>query len=370
LGKNRTFQERVEKLRGLMREQAVEAILLRKRRSFAWITGGGSNHILNTTELGEADLLIFPGQVICLATKMEAARVKDEEMAGIDCEWVTPEWYEGTGSAVARLCRGKKIGWDAPPPSAWPVDGIDLASRIAQLAYVLDEEEIKRYRWLAQTAAKALEAACREIEPGMTEFEIEALLAANVIRHGIHPQVLLIATDERVFAYRHPLPTEKKLRKYAMLVICAERWGLVANATRCVHFGPLPEELAENRQKLAQIDLAMNLATRPGVPIREVFARGIGKYQELGYADDWRYLHQGGPTGYASREFLATADCDGAVQLHQAFAWNPAVRGIKSEDTILVGAEGNEFLSHTGEWPYIKLGHNGETYLRPDILLR
>lgn len=366
----RTFEDRVEKLRRLMQEQAVDGILLRKRRHFSWMTGGGSNHILNTAELGEADLLIFPEQVICIATKMEAARIKDEELRGIDCEWITPEWYEGTGSAASRICQGKKIGWDAPPLSALPVAGIDLGKQIAQLAYVLDEQEIKRYRMLSQTAAKELESVCREIEPGMTEFDIQALLAAKVMRHGINPQVMLVATDERVFAYRHPLPTEKKLQKYAMLVICAERWGLVANVTRFVHFGPLPDELAENKQKLAQIDLAMNLATRPGVPIRDVFARGIEMYRELGYENDWRYLHQGGPTGYASREFLATADCEGAVQLHQAFAWNPAVRGIKSEDTILVEAEGNRFLTHTGDWPYIKLVQNGQTYLRPDILLR
>lgn len=154
-----------------------------------------------------------------------------------------------------------------------------------------------------------------------------------------------------------------------MVVLCAERWGLVANVTRFVHFGPLPDVVRENRQKLAQIDLVMNLATRPDTLIQEVVRRGIRTYEALGFGDDWRYLHLGGPTGYAAREFLATPTCEGQVQLHQAFAWNPAVRGIKSEDTILVGADGNEFLTHTGDWPYISLEWDGQIYQRPDVMV-
>ncbi|MEW6698257.1 MAG: hypothetical protein ACOY35_01135 [Bacillota bacterium] len=64
--------------------------------------------------------------------------------------------------------------------------------------------------------------------------------------------------------------------------------------------------------------------------------------------DDWRFLHQGGLTGYAPREYLATMFSECIVQENQAFAWNPAIYGIKSEDTILVGVNENKFLTHTG----------------------
>ncbi|PWK06592.1 M24 family metallopeptidase [Tumebacillus permanentifrigoris] len=365
------MQERVEQVRTLMGAWELDGVLLRKRRSFAWLTGGRTNHIVNTSEHGVCDLLVLPDRVVCIVTQMEAARIRDEELAEMSIEWVVSEWYEGHAASIAKLCTGKSIGTDVEPESVEGLrDGVNLSSSLAELTYVLSEPQIDAYRWLAQRAARAVESLCQEIEPGMTEYEIQARLAAKVIKDGINPQVILIATDERIYNYRHPIPTGKVLRSYAMVVLCAERYGLVANVTRFVHFGALDRELEENRLKLAEIDLTMNLATSPGTPIRDIFFRGIEAYRAAGHGEDWRYLHQGGPTGYASREFLATPDCTGIVQVNQAFAWNPAIRGIKSEDTLLVRAEGNEFLTHTGAWKYIMMERQGQPYKRPDILVR
>lgn len=355
----------LEKVTGFLKEKGYDGVLFRKRSNFSWITGGKDNHIVNTTVNGVADLIIFADKKYCITSKMESARIHDEELEGSGYEFITPEWYENQDEVVRTLCAGKKMASDVVFA---PFD--EMASELAHLRFTLTAEEQDRYRWLAQKAARAVEETAREIQPGMTEFEIQAHLAAKVIKDGINPHVILVSTDERVFKYRHPIPTAKKLEKYAMIVICAEKFGLVANATRFVHFGPLPEELAENKAKLVQIDIAMNLATRPGTLIKDVLAKGFAAYSEVGYGEDWRFLHQGGPTGYDTREFLAVPDGPGIVHENQAFAWNPAIRGIKSEDTILVGAEENEFLTHTGDWVYIEVEKDGKTYLRPDILVR
>lgn len=365
-----TVNEKLEKLRQLMESMKLDGVLLRRRRSFSWLTNGKMNYIVTTTEEGVADLLIFKDRAFCVTTKMELARIREEELTDPNFEWVASEWYEGTDESIRKLCQGKKIGMDINPAKLPNVTGTDLSQELAQLAYVLNPEEIEHYRWLSRSVAQALETTCRSLEPGMTEFEIQALLGSKAVRLGIQTQVLLVATDQRIFRYRHPIPTDKKLERYAMLVLCGEKWGLVANATRFVHFGELSGELQENKEKLAQIDLAFNLATLPGVPIREVFRQGIEAYQRLGHPEDWRLLHQGGPTGYASREFLANLESEGFVQCHQAFAWNPSLRGIKSEDTILATENGPEFLTHTGEWTYIEIEKNGQQYLRPDILVR
>jgi hypothetical protein len=57
-----------------------------------------------------------------------------------------------------------------------------------------------------------------------------------------------------------------------------------------------------------------------------------------GSADEWRRHHQGGPTGYEPRDYLATAGSTAFVEERQAFAWNPSVPQLKCEDT-------------TGRWP-------------------
>ncbi|WP_409295781.1 M24 family metallopeptidase [Peribacillus sp. SCS-26] len=357
--------EAVERVRKFIEEKRIDGVLFRRRNNFSWLTGGKVNHIVNTTEFGVADLLVTPTTNYCITSKMESARIHDEELEGSGYEFVTPEWYEDQDAVVRGMCEGKKIAADIP------FDGfLDFGQELASLRYTLGAEEITLYRWLCQKAAKAVESTAREIEPGWTEYEIAAHLGAKVVKDGINPQVILVSTDERVFKYRHPIPTGKKLERYAMIVICAEKGGLVANVTRFVHFGELSQEIKENKQKLVSIDLAMNTATRPGAAIKDILQGGFDAYSEVGHGDDWRFLHQGGPTGYASREFLATPGVEGIVQVNQAFAWNPAIRGIKSEDTLLVGEEGNEFMTHTGEWVYIKAEHEGRAYLRPDILVR
>lgn len=365
-----TIQGKIKIIRDFLKEKDLDGVLLRKRRSFAWLTNGQVNYIFTSTELGVADLLIFEDKIYCITTKMEFARIQEEELLNLEVEWITPEWYEGHHGSIEKLCQGKIIGTDVCPATISLKAGIDISKDLAELSFVLGLEEIERYRWLSQTVARALEDTCRQLQPGMTEFEIQALLTSKVVRLGIQAQVLLVATDQRIYRYRHPIPTEKKLEKYAMLVLCGEKWGLVASATRFVHFGPISEELKHNKQKLIEIDLAFNLATRPGVPIKDVFRQGIEMYRKMGYEEDWRSLHQGGPTGYASREFLANFNSEGLVQEHQAFAWNPSLRGIKSEDTILVTQNGPEFLTFTGEWDYMRIERNGRIFLRPDILIR
>ncbi|WP_407312857.1 M24 family metallopeptidase [Desulfosporosinus sp. SB140] len=362
--------EKIAKIRHLMSTMNLDGVILRQRRSFSWLTNGKRNHIVTTTELGVADVVVLQDKVYCITTKMEFARIKEEELAGFDWEWITPEWFEGTEGVIKSLCQGKTVGMDVYPETIPDINGRNISRELAELSYVLDSDEIERYRWLSRSVAQALEKTCREIKPGMSEFEIQALLISKAAGLGIQTPVLLVATDQRIYAFRHPIPTEKKLERYAMLVLCGEKWGLIANATRFVHFGALSPELQKNKQTLAEIDLAFNLATRPGTPINEVFRQGIEAYKKWGYPDDWRYLHQGGPTGYASREFLANLDSLGVVQCHQAFAWNPSLKGLKSEDTLLVTESGPEFLTHTGEWEYLEIEKHGVIYPRPDILVR
>lgn len=362
--------DRISKLHIFIQEKNVEGVLLRKRRSFAWLTGGKINHIVNTTEAGVADLLIFKDATYCITTKQEAARIKEEEIPEWPGEWQTPEWFEGTEKTIRDLCAGRRIAVDGLPESVGLSNGINYSRELAELSFVLTGWEIQNYRWLANQCARALESTCREIEPGMSELTIQAHLVAKLIPLGINPQVALVATDERVYKYRHPIPTEKKLQDYAMIVLCGEKWGLVANATRFVRFSPLTSELAENRLRLAEIDLAFNLATQPNIAVKEIFYIGVEAYRKEGFGEDWRFLHQGGATGYAAREFLGTLEATERVHVNQAFAWNPAIRGLKSEDTLLVKAEVNEFLTHTGDWVYIGVQRGSITYLRPDILVR
>lgn len=363
--KGREVVKPIEKIRDLLTSKEVDGIILRKRNNFSWVTEGKVNHIVNTTEFGVADLIIFQDKKICVTSKMESRRIMEEELSDLGYELKECEWYESIDDLLVTVCADKKMVTDTAI-CGWK----DVSSELSNLRSQLSDREVEQYSILCQKAAIALEEVCYSIEPGMTELQIAGLVAAKVIPQGINPQVILVATDDRIMKYRHPIPTEKPLETYAMLVLCAETGGLVANVTRFVHFGELSSMVQENKRKLAKIDIAMNMATRPGVQVKDVFQTALNAYAEAGYPEDWRLLHQGGPTGYALREYLANMHSHAEIKENQVFAWNPAIRGIKSEDTILVGKSENTFLTHTGKWNYLEVEYKGRLYQRPDILIR
>jgi Xaa-Pro aminopeptidase len=188
---------------------------------------------------------------------------------------------------------------------------------------------------------------------------LAALLGGQAQQRGIQPIVNLIATDERIYQFRHPLPTGKILDKYAMLVLSGRRWGLVCSITRLIHFGPLNDDLHKLILATAQVNATMIAESRPGRNLSHVLVQGQKAYGSFGFPNEWQKHHQGGVTGYEPREYLATPGSLDVIVQGQALAWNPSITGAKMEDTILVGAQTNEILTSTQIWPEISIQISG-----------
>ncbi len=194
------------------------------------------------------------------------------------------------------------------------------------------------------------------------------LLAREALSRGVEPIVKMVGVDERLAHFRHPLPTDQRLRRQAMLVLAGRRWGLVACVTRMVYFGRMPEELHQKELAVARVDAHFIAATRPGRRLDQVLQEGIDAYQFYGYPAEWRQQEQGGLVGYQPRELVATLGLGEQVQAGQAYAWSPAVLGVRSEDTILVGEQDNEIITAIPRWPAIRVNVKGRTIDRPKIL--
>lgn len=339
-------RRKIEIIRRWMADRHIDALYLQTAGSFAWATCGASSYINTASTYGLASLLVTLDRQYLLTTNIEAPRLENEEKLGSQgWEFQTNFWYEGT-TAVADLARGLKLASDSPFPGS-----IDLSAELARLRANMTPEESLRFRELGKGCAKAMHAAALSVRPGQTEFEIGARLIAEAEQQGIQAIVNLIATDERISLYRHPLPTSKKLDKYAMLILCGRKKGLICSLTRLVHFGPLSDELKRKAAACAKVDATFINATQPGQTLGNIFEKAVSAYAAAGYAGEWQKHHQGGVAGYEPREYLAIPGSTDMVRNGQVYAWNPSITGYKSEDTVLIGETQNEVLTEIPDWP-------------------
>jgi len=350
-------------IQGLLEQYKLQALLLRRASSFAWATGGAAAYVNTASTEGSASLIVTPTGYHLITNNIEAPRLEQEErLKGQGWEFHVSPWY-AERDLISRLTRKSKLGADGSYPGAK-----DLSAEIARLRSHLTRYEVDRFRMLGRLCAAAMDTAARIVRPYMTEHEIAAILTQEAERRGVQPIVTLIATDGRIFAFRHPLPTTKRLERYVMLVLCGRRAGLVCSVTRLVHFGPIPDEIRHKAEATAHVDAALIAATSPGRPLGDVFQDGVAAYAQVGFPEEWRLHHQGGPAGYEPREFIVTPGATDLVSAGQVYAWNPSITGTKSEDTILVGEKENEVLTRMEEWPMLTIEVSGQLYQRPAIL--
>jgi Xaa-Pro aminopeptidase len=197
---------------------------------------------------------------------------------------------------------------------------------------------------------------------------VAARLMGKLYQKQIFPVILLVAFDQRAHRYRHPLPTAKTLEKHAVVSVCGQRDGLIAAAIRMVHFGQMPRELARKADAVVKISAQMFQHTRPGQKLKDILQKGLEVYEAQGYGPEWRLHFQGGVTGYNTREQKATLASDFPVLENQAIAWKPSIAGVKSEDTFLVLADGNEMITETGDFPGQSILLDGSSVRVNDVL--
>lgn len=344
-----------EQIRALLDESQKDRLHIQQTNNIAWFSAGADASIPANSETGVYSILVDRQRRTIVANTIEITRLRAEEnFEALGFDYQISDWYAETPLDLPNLISDH-------PNQAGPA--------VQRLRWILCEGEIERYRALGRDCADALEEAARAVSPGDTEFDLAARLDAACRRRGGLAIVNLVATDERISRFRHPLPTMKKLEKVAMLVVCMRRGGLIAAATRFAHIGALPAELEAKMRKAAAIDAAAIAASSPGRTLGDVFADLQAAYAAQNESDQWKLHHQGGLIAYRGRERIATPNDPTPIQDHQALAWNPSIVGAKSEDTILLDGTAFEIItSGTGGWPMIDIDTAGKRISRPWIV--
>jgi antitoxin VapB len=155
-----------------------------------------------------------------------------------------------------------------------------------------------------------------------------------------------------------------------MLNLCARRWGLCISITRFVHFGAMPQALQDAFGVAAEVNARLLAATKEGASAADLFRVAADSYAALGHPGEELRHHQGGATGYAEREWLATPAGTERVVNNEAFAWNPSVAGGKAEDTVVLRDGKIELLTRTPDLPVVSTRAGERTLESAGVLVR
>ncbi len=356
--------EKQRRLKALLAEQDLDALLISRHENIAWATAGIVDMRVGLLrETGVASLLITKeGRSYYLTTDNEAARLGEEEFAQLDFEPLIQPWYANDVQAsIKKIVSAGKVAGDMPL-------GATGAISLQPLRLDLTTSEVARYRRLGRYAADAASQVLLALRPGVSEMTMQAMLAERLISQGILPSVYLEAVDDRIRRYHHAVPRGGVLERFGMIGFCARRWGLTVAITRFVHFGAMPAELEDKFAAVAYVNARLMDATRTGASSNDLFTVAREAYESVGYAGEERMHHQGGTTGYVEREWVARPGGEERIVAHQALAWNPNLQGAKMEDTVVLQDGLLELLTGTPELPVITTRLNGIEYRSAGVL--
>lgn len=354
------LDDKTGRLAKLARESNLAGILLTTQTNFAWLTGGRTNRIDGSREPGAGNLMVrADGRRFVIANTIEMPRLLAEELDGGGWEAVDYPWTEehARPDTVARLAQrvagGERVGAD------WPVAGAIAIDRpITRARALLTDAEVDRYQRLGTDAGRIAGELCRALAPGDEERGIAARAEAGMATVGARAIVTLVAADDRIARFRHPVAGSRRWERMVMVVICAQREGLVVSLSRIVCAGRVPATMEKLTEANAAVLGRLLEATRPGARGQELFAVAQRAYSEAGYPGEETRHHQGGAIGYRTREWVAHPASEEEVQARQAFAWNPSITGTKVEETALSDEGGIRIITTTPGWPscLVKVG--------------
>lgn len=358
------IEAKQSRLNAFMDQNGWSAVLLSRHENIAWATAGQVEaRVALGGETAVCSLLINrQGQRFYIAPENEGPRLAAEEFDGLGFEPLLYPWIDNKTANLAHQAGGSKIGVDTAAPGFF-------SANFTPLRTPLLPSEVERFRQVAAVVAESTVRVLKTFAPGITEDEMAARISADLLARHITPSVLLMGIDDRIFRYKHAVPRAGVLKSYGMLNLCARQRGMVVSITRFVHFGPMPSDLAANFVKAARINAELLHASRAGVTAADLYSVAANGYAAAGFPDEITKHHQGGPCGYAERDWVATPSGTQTLDAVQGLAWNPSLHGAKAEDTALLNSGEIEILTATPNLPVIETKVGGKVYRSSGVFL-
>ena len=358
--------EKLERIRAWLDRSGYSGLVLAGQNNFAWLSGGGNSRVIACQREGSGVFVITASRFWLVAQVMDGQRLLDEELGGLEPEYVPLRWYEESCMERAAVLAGPNPAGDLPAPGVHCVPG-----DIFELHYPLTAHETAALGALGAEVEWVLCEVAGRISPGMVDYQAEAMLLSAFAVRNIQCDVLLVGTDERISKYKHPNPCGRALGRYVLLHAAARRGGLHANVTRSVYFGDsLPTEIARPYDAACTIQAYCINACVPGTRWADILEGQKRLWAQLGYPDDWKDHYPGGRTGYSVCEAAFSLQPERRTRDGEAYDWFIAPRGAKVEELSLWSGGERQILSVAGAWPLRSWPVGNTALALPTVLLR
>lgn len=328
--------------------EPAAGLVLTGPAAVAWACGGVAPPVDRTAATDLVWAVFTPFGAALITTNVEAGRIRDEydPAAHGFADLVAVPWHDA-GAFVTAAERIAGAPARLLAADGHPAFGIDATEDLVSLRLALSAAEQDDLAELGRDAAAALQSALTGWRPGERDVDIQARCAAALEATGCDAPVLIVGGDDRLERYRHPMAVGAPVGRVAMAVVVARRGGLHAAATRFAAATPLDRADVELRRRVLAIDDAVLSASRVGATYGDALSALDAAYGKVGAPGEWAGHYQGGPIGFAQREFeLAPGQTgsrwyDEPIAAGHAVAWNPSLPGgAKVEDTYLVTGTG------------------------------
>jgi len=341
-------------------EERPAGLVLTGPAAVAWACGGVAPPVDRTAAIDLVWAVFTPDGAALITTNVEADRIRDEygPAAHGFADLVVVPWQDPAAfvTSAERLAGVPAARLASDGHAAF---GLDATDDLIALRLALSAAEQEDLAGLGRDAAAALQSALSSWRPGERDLDIQARCASQLEAVGADAPVLIVGGDDRLQRYRHPMAVGAPVRGRVMAVVVARRGGLHVAATRFAAAAPLDRAYRSLRRRVLSIEDAVLSACRPGATYGAALAALDAGYARAGAPGEWAGHYQGGPIGFAQREFELAPDQASArwnrqpVAAGHAIAWNPSLPGgAKTEDTYLVSGSGElQHVTCAPGWP-------------------
>ncbi|MBP1155065.1 MULTISPECIES: Xaa-Pro peptidase family protein [unclassified Paenibacillus] len=349
-------EERIRRLRSLMQEQGLRALLITNATNRLYMTGftGSSGYVVVTEDRA------------ILLTDFRYMTQAPQQAVGYEVIEHAPQAMESVKDLLAQSGL-TKLGFEQNDMTygvyqacAGTLSGIELVptdSLVEQLRMVKDDGELAIMQEAAELADRTFEYVLGLLKPGMRELDIALEIEMYVRAHGAASTSFetIVASGERS-ALPHGKASDKIIgtNEFVKLDFGAYYKGYCSDITRTVVLGTPTDKHREIYSIVLEAQLEALDRIRPGMTGREADAVARDVIKRYGYGDLFGHgtghglgmeIHEAPRLSMTGEVVLAP----GMTVTVEPGIYVPGFGGVRIEDDIVITDNGNRRLTQSSK---------------------